>query len=225
MTENKKKPVEIFDVKNSYGLFQIAHVGENEYYLYQTYSPWYGFLNFIPNVGNKRKAQEIDRYTAENNMFRKDRKYFQENNSFRIGSAMLLGALIPSLKITPEPDMIGLYSIISLGPIFLWLALRYYRLYLATLKNKMIADYKPNRVIKLYSSFLFGRLIALLVFALVLIPNKKFQLFAITLASYNLIPIIYFIFPDIKNLSDTQNRIKIISEINSENVNKMHESQ
>lgn len=213
MENTSKRPVEIFDFKGSFGLFQIAYLGADEYYLYKTYSPWYGVFNFIPNMAISRNAQKIDKKVSQKYAFRKDKEYYQKGQSIRVSMAMIVTAMLSVLSTTVEFILKSkiLVCMVVIAAILCWILKTFLQYKIALRENKILQDYSPTVKIKLYSTYLPGRLVILILLAFLLIPNQEIKLFVIALDSFFLVPYLYNFFPDIKKLEDTNNKIKIIT--------------
>lgn len=215
MEDTKKQPVEIFDVRGSFGLFQIAYLGSKEYYLYKTYSPWYGIWNIIPNVSFYRDAQRIDSHLAQKYAFRKDQEYYQKGRGIWVGSALILtvlsGMFSSYLDLILKSKVLILFVVVA--SIMFWITKALIQYKIATGKNQMLHNYLPNVKIKLYSAYWPGRLVTLLLFSLLFLPNVSIKVIMIAIVSYCAIPCLYNFFPDIKNLKITRNRIRVFGRV------------
>lgn len=88
------KQVEIFEVKNGYKLFQIAHPEQGEYLLYKVFDPWYGFLNILPSIQLNRPAQKISEEQALLYVYKREPN--KSSGGLRVSLAMILAMILTS---------------------------------------------------------------------------------------------------------------------------------
>lgn len=212
-----KQPVEIFDVKDSYGLYKIAHVNKHEYYLYKLYSPWYGFTNILPNVGNTRDAQRINSKIAQRYAYRLTKEDGKSMSRIGIGVSTIFAQFVFYQGVSANFIMSNMIVFfLSIGmTLITWGIYTMIRYKLAQKNNKLIQAYQPNCKIKLYSSSFAGLLCVFIAIMFVLIASKELQPFLIIFTTFFFVPAIWDIFPDVKSIQNTKNRIKIVEGVTS----------
>lgn len=222
MEDIKDAPVEVYRVKNGSFLYQMAYIGDNQYFLYKVFSPIFGFLNWIPYINLKRKAQIVDESIAKKNIYRLD---MRKGKATRVGWGMIGGVLVPIfISGNVRTFLYENKYLLVVGTFLVCLTTIFYLKKKAQANNELIRDFSPDVVIRLKNNNLFfskriGLYFFIVLTVIMSITAGMLDRILMTI-SMSLIPFAFYDFyPDDEELKYTENRIDVIIDPNQKNGN------
>ncbi|MBS0949567.1 hypothetical protein JK159_04195 [Weissella minor] len=220
MEKIKDAPVQIFQIKRT-SLYQLAYIGDDQYFLYKVYSPLLGFLNWIPYVNLRREAQSINKDISEKYILNEEEKKQTKKEYSNV--VLLGGAILPGIL----SGNIGLYIYGNLGLLFLifiiifTLGVSFFDKRIK-LHNEMINNFSPNVYISLKNKSFFNikKMIVYIAVVCMFLMSLSSNIIAriMLVCMFSLVPFaLYDFYPDDEELKYTENRIDVLTDIHQNN--------